>query len=265
MAFSNDRLSALNLGDVFLTTPGEQNLLDNVRGVRYRDAMHISLPGGEVWIFDYGVVVFWAVDEDERQAFLNSLHLEDAKVEAVKQEHFRFVTAGEQLRINQDTITLTDDDLLTRLAVSHALAQSLKLSEYELQAQRTIQNHSDLPDALAKTGKIALSRREIAKIRGRLFSTKSDIILHYGLLDTPDFFWEYPEYESIYNTVARYMEIHQRVDLLSKKLETIHELFEMLADEQKHQHSAFLEWIIIILIGIEILIFGTQEIQNLLQ
>lgn len=265
MAFSNDRLSALNLGDVFLDTPGEQDLLDNVRGVRYRDAMHISLPGGEVWVFDYGVIVFWAVNEGERQAFLSSLHLEDSTVEADKQEHFRFVTAGENLRISQDTITLTDDDLLTRLAVSHALAQSLKLTEYELQAQRTIQNHSDLPDALANTGKIALSRREIAKIRGRLFSTKSDIILHYGLLDTPEFFWEYPEYESIYNTVARYMEIHQRIDLLSKKLETIHELFEMLADEQKHQHSAFLEWIIIILIGIEIVIFGTQEIKNLLQ
>lgn len=264
MAFSNDRLSALNLGDVFLTSPGQQDLLDNVRGVRYRDALHISLPGGEVWVFDYGVVVFWAVDEDERQAFLNSLHLDDKGIEGIRQEHFRFITSGQDVRISHDTITLGDDNPLTRLAISHALAQSLKLTEYEWQAQCTIQNHSDLPEALASTGKIALSRSEIAKIRGRLFSTKSDIILHYGLLDTPDFFWEYPEYESTYNIVAGYMQIHQRVELLSKKLETIHELFGMLADEQKHQHSAFLEWIIIILIAIEIIIFGAQEVQNLL-
>jgi uncharacterized Rmd1/YagE family protein len=110
-----------------------------------------------------------------------------------------------------------------------------------------------------------LSRRAIAKIRGQLFSTKSDIILHFGLLDTPEFFWEYPEYENTYNLAARYLEIRQRIDLLSKKLETIHEMFEMLADEQKHQHSAFLEWIIIILIAIEIIMFGAQEVQHLLR
>lgn len=123
-------------------------------------------------------------------------------------------------------------------------------------------DYSHLPEALAKTGKIALNRKDIAKIRGTLFSTKSDIILHYGLLDTPDFFWEYPEFEAIYNAVVRYLEIHQRVDLLSKKLATIHELFEMLADEQKHQHSSFLEWIIIVLIAIEIVIYFAEEIRK---
>jgi uncharacterized Rmd1/YagE family protein len=265
MIFSNDRLSAFNLGDVPLLSPGAQELLHNERGVRYRDAVHLSLPSGETWLFDYGVVVFWAVEEDERQALLSRLQMDDTQEEGLQQEHFRFVINGAEERISQDTITLVDDNPLSRLAISHALAQSLKLAEYESQAQRTIQNHSDLPEALATTGKIALSRREIARIRGQLFSTKSDIILHYGLLDTPQFFWEYPEYESTYNMAARYMEIHQRVELLSKKLETIHELFGMLADEQKHQHSSFLEWIIIILIAIEIIMFGAQELQRLLQ
>lgn len=265
MPFSNDRLSAFNFGDVYLEPSDEQDAINEERGVRYRDAVHINLPSGEAWVFDYGVVVFWAVDEDERRALLNRLNIVERNNESSDQEHFRFITNAKEVRINRDTISLVDDDLLTRLAVSHALAQSLKLAEYETQAQRTIQDHSDLPRALAETGKIAISRREIAKIRGRLFSTKSDIILHYGLLDTPEFFWEYPEYEAIYNSAARYLEIRQRVDLLSKKLETIHEMFEMLADEMKHQHSSFLEWIIIILIAIEIIMFGAQEIQALMQ
>lgn len=261
MPFSNDRLSAYNLGDEYQETYKESEALSDERGVRYRDAVHITLPSGEAWVFDYGVVVFWAVDENERQAFLTRLNINYTSYTSFDQEHFRFVTDGNEIRINRDTITLADNDPLTRLAISHALAQSLKLTEYESQAQDTIQDHSDLPRALAETGKIAISRREIAKIRGRLFSTKSDIILHYGLLDTPEFFWEYPEYEATYNTAARYLEIRQRVDLLSKKLETIHEMFEMLADEMKHQHSSFLEWIIIILIAIEIVIFLAEEIQ----
>jgi len=97
-------------------------------------------------------------------------------------------------------------------------------------------------------------------MRGNLFLTKSDIILNYDLLDTPEFFWEYPELESTYEMAARYLEIKPRVDVLSKKLETIHELLEMLADEQKHKHSANLEWTIIWLIAIEILFFLIHDI-----
>jgi uncharacterized Rmd1/YagE family protein len=37
----------------------------------------------------------------------------------------------------------------------------------------------------------------------------------------------------------------------------------MLAAEQKHQHSSFLEWIIIVLIGIEIVLFIVQELKIL--
>lgn len=262
MVFSNDRLAAINLGDNIEYPSEVQDLLNSERGVRYRDAVQVCLPGGEAWVFDYGVIVFWGVDEDERIALLHRLQLE-MPIDSIMHEHLRFEMGGEEVRVSRDTISLKDEDLLARLAVSHALAQSIQLAEYEDQAQATIQDYSELPRALAETGKIALSRRQIARIRGHLFSTKSDIILHYGLLDTPDFFWEYPEYESIYNTLARYLEIHQRIDLLSRKLETIHELFEMLADELKHQHSAFLEWIIIILIALEIVLFGAQELQVL--
>jgi len=50
------------------------------------------------------------------------------------------------------------------------------------------------------------------------------------------------------------------VDVLSKKLETIHDLFEMIADEQKHKHSSLLEWIIIWLIFFEIVVFLVHDI-----
>ncbi|MFT5757684.1 MAG: putative Rmd1/YagE family protein [Alteromonadaceae bacterium] len=259
--FSHDRLSVYNVGADFLSTPSATDINTTERGVRYHDAVRIVVPTGEYWLFDYGVIVFWAVEEDERQALVNRLIRKHSdKVEKIE-EHLRFSFSSE-LKISKDNIYLPDRLALTRLAISHALAQSIKLIEYEMKAQNTITHYSKLPEALAKTGRIALSRKEIAKIRGTLFSTKSDIILHYGLLDTPDFFWEYSEHEATYNVVTRYMEIHQRVELLSKKLATIHELFEMLADEQKHQHSSFLEWIVIILIAIEIVIYVVEQLKK---
>jgi len=100
-------------------------------------------------------------------------------------------------------------------------------------------------------------------MRGRLFLVESDILLHHALLDTPEFFWEYPELEEHYRRVATYLDVTPRVEVLNKKLQIIHDMFGMLADEQKHKHSSQLEWIIIWLIAIEIFIFLGHDLLKL--
>ena len=107
---------------------------------------------------------------------------------------------------------------------------------------------------MAYTGKIILIKKEISKKIGELFLVKSKMNLHYDLLDTPEFFWEYPEYENQYEKLIKYLDIKSRVEVLNKKLEVIQELLHVLGDEQKHRYSSFLEWIIIILIAFEIVI-----------
>ena len=260
MIFSNDRVSVY-----VLSVSDTQKINQSQHGTRFRDAVQLPLPGGEGWIFDYGVLVFWGVDEDERLAFLHRLQISGEALSGEHQEHVRFEVGAPALKLHGDLISLPGEEMLLRLAVSHALAQSTKLNEFEYQAEQTIEQYAHLPKTLAETGKINLSSKRLASIRGHLFSTKSDIFLHYGLLDTPEFFWEYPEYEEAYNATMKYLDIRPREDLLSNKLNVIHELFQMLADEVKHKHSSFLEWIIIILIAFEIIMFGAQELTTLLQ
>lgn len=204
-------------------------------------------------VFAYGAVVHWNVSS-EQQAKLHQLLLEHAENPLTNQEedNFTFALNCSTTRIIEDHIEIESSDPILIFALSQGMAQSIKLASFETNAITTIKNTSYIPKSLAENGRIKLSRHKIAKIRGQLFLTKSDIILNYDLLDTPDFFWEYPEYEAFYGITAKYLEIAQRTDVLSKKLETIHELFEMLADEQKHRHSSILEWIIIGLIAFEI-------------
>lgn len=259
MQFSNDRVSAFIIPDF----AASQELMAS-SGSRYRDAVQIDVFGGEAWLFEYGVIVFWGVDEDEKLALLNRLHVNEEVLTGQHQEHLRFAVHGDELKLQRDLIALPSHNELLRLSVSHALAQSIKLNEYEKKAQDTISTYGYLPQTLAETGTIKLGRKALAKIRGHLFSTKSDIFLHYGLLDTPEFFWEYPEYEYAYIHTSRYLDIRPRVEVLSNKLDVIHELFEMLADDLNHKHSSFLEWIIIFLIAFEIATFGAQELKAML-
>ncbi len=204
-------------------------------------------------VFDYGAVVHWNVNTDE-QAKLHQLLLNHAEnpLAVIEEENFTFALNCPATRIVEDHIEIESSDPILIFSLSQGMAQSIKLASFETNALTTINNTKYIPKSLAENGSIKLSRHKIAKIRGQLFLTKSDIILNYDLLDTPDFFWEYPEYEAFYSITAKYLEIAPRTEVLSKKLETIHELFEMLADEQKHRHSSILEWIIIWLIAFEI-------------
>ncbi len=204
-------------------------------------------------VFAYGAVVHWNVSS-EQQAKLHQLLLDYSEnpLTSIEEDNFTFALNCTSTRIIEDHIEIESSDPILIFSLSQGMAQSIKLASFETNAITTINNTSYIPKSLAENGSIKLSRHKIAKIRGQLFLTKSDIILNYDLLDTPDFFWEYPEYEAFYGVTAKYLEIAQRTDVLSKKLETIHELFEMLADEQKHRHSSILEWIIIWLIAFEI-------------
>jgi uncharacterized Rmd1/YagE family protein len=231
--------------------------------VMYRDVLQIGKADGDALIFPYGVAVFWGLGYDENNTLLADLKkFEQEPLAEPIIDEFSFSENEAGSRINEDHIYLAgnSENVLQKLAISHGIAQSLKLAQFEMAAQKTIDNTKPIPQSIAATGKTHLSRREISKLRGELFLAKSYINLQFDLLDTPEFFWEYPELEPIYQMTANYLEVKPRLEILDKKLEVIHELFEMLADEQKHKHSSFLEWIIIWLIAIEIIIFIGQDV-----
>lgn len=251
----NPQCVALCLAQNFDFPALAQRLLETKRVSLFKDALLIDHKDALSVIFAYGVVVHWNVCFDTRRK-LNGELLEYANnpLETIPEDSFTYQLNCSQDLIRHDQIELQGSDEKTLLAISHAMAQSIKLAVFEYQALETINTTRHLPRSLASKGKIRLPGKALAKIRGELFLTKSDINLNYDLLDTPDFFWEHPEYQPLYTLASNYLELTQRTEVLSKKLETISELLEMLADEQKHQHSSTLEWIIIWLIGVEIII-----------
>lgn len=173
----------------------------------------------------------------------------------IEKESYEYSAGATKNHIYRDHFELVNDNVSVLMAASHAIAQSVKLSQFESNAIKTIEKTAHIPKNMAEKGETSLSKKEASKMRGQLFLTKSDIILKYDLLDAPEFFWEYPELQEIYQQFAIYLELKTRTETLSRKLETIHEMFEMLTDDLKHQHSSRLEWIIIWLIAVEIVIF----------
>lgn len=213
--------------------------------------------GVHAFLFDYGVCVLFQYDYESEKRLIDQLRTYAVNpLAALVEEELEFEkTAEEGIRIRNDLIGVDDVSELTLLSLSHALAQSTKLASFEASIEETIKKTKYIPETLARKGSISLSRTKLARERGRVYLEKSHIILQFNLLDTPEFIWEYPELEHYYLSLSRYLEIAPRATVLKNRLEVIQELLEMMADEQKHSHSSMLEWIIIILIAIEIGLF----------
>jgi uncharacterized Rmd1/YagE family protein len=233
------------------------NAIEVFRAKMIKDAIIIEKDGGYAFIFQYGVAIFWDMQDEE---FVLK-KLQSSPASCKNSEEFSFQYSDEQrFKIEMDTISMDKPDELIMLSVSFAIAQSLKLNEFEDAMRESLRESEHIPLELAQYGRVAMKRKEIAQERGRLFLTKSRINLHFELLDTPEFFWEYPELEGYYLTTRKYLEIQPRIDILNRKLAILQEILSILADEQHHKYSSLLEWIIIILIAFEIVIFVFNDL-----
>ncbi|KXJ94677.1 hypothetical protein Micbo1qcDRAFT_173460 [Microdochium bolleyi] len=222
----------------------------------------------EVFIFDYGVVVIWGMTLAHEQRFLKDIakfELDKLEADDVETECFNFYYTREyQPRIYNDFITLRDKgNYMTKLAISHALAQSVKTSLFEEMIASTVDECKDIPTQIAMTGKIALSRKEINMQIGELFILRINIHLNGSVLDTPELFWVEPHLEPVYQAVRSYLEMDQRVGLLTERLDVIADLLAVLKDQLSHGHGEMLEWIVIILIAAEILVAAINIVVDL--
>lgn len=233
-----------------------ESLKGKYRTATYREVAYIEVAvegvNCDLFFFPYGSMVCWGCSKDQAQNLL-SLAREFAinPTEEIETDEFTYIK-GDAPKIIDDEIIMPNLDTLTKLAISHGIAQSVKLSNFEVALQKTFVLTRRIPEDLASKGRIALSRKEIRKKMGELFIERNSINLHLDVLDTPEFFWDHPELEPYYNLIANYLDLTNRLEVLNQRLDIVHELFEMLGNELNHQHSSRLEWTIIFLIIIEV-------------
>ena len=89
----------------------------------------------EVFLFEYGTVVIWGMTVQEEQRFLQDIakfEKEKLSPDDVQTENFNFYYTREyQARIYNDFISLREKkNYMTKLAISHALAQSVKVRPF---------------------------------------------------------------------------------------------------------------------------------------
>jgi uncharacterized Rmd1/YagE family protein len=158
-------------------------------------------------------------------------------------------------RIYNDVITLRKGSgFMTKLSLSHALSQSVKISLFEELISSTIEETKDIPEIISETGKIGMPHKEIMQQIGQLFLLRTNINSVGSVLDSPEVFWTYPDLQPLYDAARSYLEIPQRINLLNTRVEVLQDMLQLLKETVSSRHSERLEQIVIALIAIEIVL-----------
>lgn len=158
-----------------------------------------------MFVFSYGVVVFWNFTERQEKDILADLTFSQSitsvslvtrpqKEEDFETEefHFEYNPAIARPRVYNDMITLRSGDHMIKLAMSHAIAQSTKLCFFEERMAQIMIKAQYVPRRLALTGKLGMTREEVVSMLGQLFASRVDVNLCECQLPFPQYIHHSP-------------------------------------------------------------------------
>lgn len=220
----------------------------------------------ELFIFPYGVIVFWNFLQIHEKNILSDLShnqmfskillnpMNENQIE-IEEFHFEYNNLIDRPRIYNDMISLKSVDHLVKLTMSNAIAQLTMLFLFETRMLNITQIILKLPKKLAVTGHLDLKRINLLKKSGKLFKLRADVSLSSSVLDTPNFFWSIePSLHPLYNSVREYLEIDQRAQVLNNRCKMFLEFLDIICDSigENNNIRIFKMMIFIIIISLSV-------------
>ncbi|XP_064196599.1 required for meiotic nuclear division protein 1 homolog [Anguilla rostrata] len=238
-----------------------------------RDASNVLVMGTEMgskandcalmFFFREGSVVFWNVEEKTMKNVMRILEHHEVNPYEVALVHWENeeinYTLGEgNSKLHRGNFLLNceldqDQAVLEKFAFSNALSLSVKLAIWEVSLDNFVESIQSIPEMLKSGKRVKLSRAEVMQKIGELFALRHCINLSSDLLLTPDFYWDRENLEQLYDKTCQFLSINRRVKVMNEKLQHCTELTDLMRNYLSEKHGLRLEWMIVILITIEVM------------
>jgi uncharacterized Rmd1/YagE family protein len=212
-----------------------------------------------VYLYYFGGVVFLNCPAEIVARFLDGIrqyaeYLKEHPQLAFREEYRLEIDDTRELAITNDYAVMPSYSQAFLDSICFVIAKSVALERIEDRVDAVFDEVEILIGNLGK-GKMELPDRDMARLASSILSFKYTSIAHIMVLDKPDITWDDPEADRLYRTMARLFELNERYQEIKHKSETLLDMTDVFSSLSHARRSARLEWIIIILIVIEIFIY----------
>lgn len=210
---------------------------------------------GYIYILNYGVVVFANIEEIDKINFIR--FIKDYATNVLEKRYKEDFT----ININKVSAPIFSYNSLSVPVINDALinitmlqvAQSSALDYYHEIAQKLLDDTLILTKRLEMFGRLKIGEKNLLKFIGKTLNTKSKIIDDLYIIDAPAAVWENEILGKVHSGLSKTFDISIRFRELEYTLKSVESNLAIFIELVHARESHRLEWIIIILILIEVI------------
>jgi uncharacterized Rmd1/YagE family protein len=132
------------------------------------------------------------------------------------------------------------------------VSQSVSLDYFDQQTNLLLEETNYQTQELEKKGKIDLGGKELKKYIGRTLNLKNRIAGNLYIFDSPEATWEDENLNKLDLGMKKTFDLQSRFRTIQEGLQIVKENLELFKDLLQYRNSVVLEWVIIILILVEV-------------
>ncbi len=203
-----------------------------------------------VYMKDFGCVVFINIPKAIVSVVLKNLSKDNKMVD--QQDHTIHIEENSEIKVDFDTVTIpsADSELMHIIALN--LAQSAALHRFQTVTDDLLEETRQFSIHLEQTGKVKLSRKQVAKYIGRTMNLRNKIAENLYIFEAPPLAWTDVRLSELDTKISEELDFENRYRGIQMSLNVISENHDFYKDILQHKHSSMLEWIIILLILFEV-------------
>jgi uncharacterized Rmd1/YagE family protein len=206
-----------------------------------------------MYVFRHGIVSFTGYTETEMSSFLQLIKPYCRNyIEQRLSDEFDIETGAPSVIYGFSKIEILQADIEIIRLIMLNVSQSVALDYYDLQTNVLLEETNYHTQILEKQGRIELGVVELKKSIGRTLNLKNKIAANLYIFDSPEETWEDEELNKLDQGLKKTFELQARFRNVQEGLAIVKENLDLLKDLLQNRNSARLEWIIIILIMVEV-------------
>lgn len=205
------------------------------------------------YYFNYGVVVFAGHTDEEIKLALTPIapYQKNPLSNWLREDHEISVQDGEmKFEFNQVVVGKLDSKVI-RVAMFN-VAQSVALDRYHQVTENLLTEIRGFTSHLELTGKLKINRKNMLKFIGKALNTQNDIADNIYIFDAPDLVWDDEYLDKLHQGLIKHFDLRVRFNEIEYTLRIIEDNLSVFREITHQRESNMLEWIIIILILVEV-------------
>jgi len=224
--------------------------------VLFSDSDELYLKNSEdkfIYIFQYGMVSFFNHTEKEIQEVVDKI------IKATKGPLSQSLTEKIQVEIRKDErkvafdrVVLPEFDTEAIRMVMLNASQSVALDRYGKITEQLLEETNEHTKYLEEHGKLDIGGNKLKRFIGKVLNIKNQISENLYIFDAPDVTWENEKLNQLNHELKQTFDLKNRYRNVHERTEIIKENLGLFKDIMYHRESSRLEWIIIILILVEV-------------